>query len=610
MTIERMNNIPVPVQQVSAKDIVPVVQSESVGILTQEEGLEALNKFLQRKAGFETLSVFTLDTSDSSMNRIGKDFYRFYLGMLEGETVQRYGLNIRLVKNLGHSAQQIFAVPKMAHIGEKPYYWLELSEKFTEDVTSPPFLSFRLQPDQPVDKIDSKHWRSLEEQLLVDFIRGENDVKSSDLEAFLIKLNHNRLAYNIGAAKELGIHLYNNPNIKTGDLIRVIPQTDPQTASSWIDLYKYDPAKRSSIKVSAYRILRNEKRLLGERWKDPENQTLVDYLSGNPDISFRDLAPLRAKVQKKTNIIYIGRSSEKSFLVDIEPSIEISGDEVVLIPNQDPNGFYQWLDVHKIDPETGSSITEVIASARMIRGVGLIKRGWVGAERQCLFDYSNFERSFEDLLPISLKVGTNTAQIKVLEINKTRISLTLSVKSGLKTGDNVVLMPVMEENNSVIFRLLKDNVDLGTYSFNRETKKLTQIELNDVRPFIQPRDVFILYSESKMDFNELKPIRLKARRNSSTINICQKKNNTIYICIPVSFNLAPGDEIELVPVEEVEGQAIFDFTKAGKVLGRYRFDKQSRKFYRYDTPEKSAMPEDVRHANDYLRDLVFGEEEV
>lgn len=584
--------------------------AEARRILTQQEGLGALNNFLQRRADFTDLGVFSLDLGGEKYRRQGGQF-QFYLGRLQEGTKNPYYLSISPAHYLGYEPEQLFVVPRMAEVGENPYFWIEFTEEVTGDAMRPSFLSYRLRPEQPISKIDSKYWRGLEEQLLVDFIKGENDITVNDLTPFRIRLNPKGHPYSFGAVQDLKLNLTGNSQIKGGDELLVVPHTDSQNKYAWIDILKESGEGQEPIKVSAYRILQEEKRLSGLGWRNPETQYIVDYLSGDPRITFDNLRPLRVKLPERFNQISIGQGTDKYFQISIANATDLGVDEVVLIPKQDPKGLYQWVDAYKFDPETGEPVGEIVASARMIQGVGFERTGWFGAGRQSLIDYSNGERTFDELLPIILQVGANTKMLDVWGVQKEHVWLTLSVKSGLNTGDTIDLVPAKEENGVVTYKMVRGNVELGSYSFDKATKRYSVIELHDMRTITpQPRDYLLDYSRGKSGFSELKPIKLKVRKNPSMIDILSKGEVHIYITPSKSFNLAPDNEVELVPEEENEGQVTFAFVKDGQILGRYRYDQEKMKFRLHEIPRmQNSERRDTTEADNYLRGLVFGEEQ-
>ena len=575
-------------------------------ILTQQEGLNALNKFLLRKVGFDALGIFSIDLGRGKHRRETGQ-YQLYLGRLEEGTKNPYYLNISPAHYLGYEPEHLFVTPRVAQVGQRPYYWVE----FTEDTSGSPFLSYRLKPDQPVTKIDSKYWRSLEEQLLVDYVQEENGITSSDLRPFSIKLNPKGHPYSLGSVQDLKLNLRGNSQIVGGDKLMVVPQTDPQNLYSWLDIYKRGQEDEEPIKISTYRILQDEKKLAGLGWRNPETLYIVDYLSGNPKVAFDNLRPLRVMLPERHNQISVGSGRDKYFQISIANATDLGIDEVVLIPNQDPKGLYQWVDAYRFNPETGEPFGDVIVSARMIQGIGFERTGWLGAGRQSLIDYSNGKSSFDELLPITLQVGANKKMVDIWGIQKEHVYLTLSVKSDLRTGDSVELVPFSEKNDKVIYKMVKANTELGSYSFDRETKRFSVVELHDVRSIVpQAREQLIEYSQGGATFDDLKPINLKVRKNPRMIDILSKGGMHIYISPSKSFNLSPNDEVVLIPEKESEGNVIFAFVKDGEVLGRYKYDRKIMRFRQHEIARKSVEPKDTGEADEYLRGLVFGEEQL
>ncbi|QQG44653.1 MAG: hypothetical protein HYW86_01945 [Candidatus Roizmanbacteria bacterium] len=557
-------------------------------VLSQQEGLSALNRFLQRKAGFDSLGIFVIDLNGEKYKKKSGNC-QFYLGRLEESSKNPYYLSINPAYYLGHMPELLFVVPRIAHVGKKPYYWVEFTDELIDGIIKPAFTSCRLRPDQSTSKIDSVYWRGFEEQLLVDFIRGENNITTSDLRPFRIKL-HSKDPYSFGGIQDLKLCLTANSKINGGDELLIVPRTDSQNLYSWIDIYKQTKTGEELIKISTHRISQEEKKLISIGWKNPETQYLVDYLSGDPKVTFNNLRPLRLKLPEHLGQTYVGleANNKKKFLISIH---KFEVDEVILIPKQDPKGLYQWVEAYEFDPETGEPIGEAITSVRMTRGVGFEKLGWLGAGIQSLIDYSSEVRMFNDLLPITLKVGANTKMLDVWGTKNEHVWLTLSVKSGLKSGDSIELIPDKELEDTIVYKMVRGQTELGSYSFDRKTKKFSVIEFHDFRNIIlQPRDYLLDYSQGKIGFTELKTIHLTVKKDPGMIDILSKGKVRIYITPSKSFGLVPEDEVELIPQEENEGQAIFAFVKNGVVLGRYIYESQTMKFYQEPIRDVQALP--------------------
>ncbi|MCL4365958.1 hypothetical protein M1437_01905 [Patescibacteria group bacterium] len=307
-------------------------------ILTQEEGLSALNRFLLRKAEFDSLGIFRLNL-DRGRYRRESGQYQIYLGRLEEGKKGPYYLNISPAHYLGYEPEQLFVIPRVAQVGRRPYYWIEFTEEITENAMRPSFLSYRLRPDQPTTKIDSKYWRGLEEQLLVDFIQDENGITFSKLTPFRIRLNPKGHPYSLGAVQDLKLNLTGNSQITGGDELLVTPNTDPQNIYCWIDILKAGEAGNEPVKVSTYRILREEKKIVGLGWKNPETQYIVDYLSGDPKITFDNLRPLRVKLPERLNSGGQERRQSRARRKLGEPSI-VPPQEGEITPEQRTEFFF------------------------------------------------------------------------------------------------------------------------------------------------------------------------------------------------------------------------------------------------------------------------------
>lgn len=156
-------------------------------VLDQEEGLAHLGGFLERKYPFSHLRPFVLELSRQRTSPSGQ--MHFYISRLSST-----GNSLRL--SLTPKALFSSKIPEVLYInpqsedkkGEKPYYWIDvLTDPDLSSISR--VVSMRLQPDEPRKKIDSMRWRTIEEQLAVDFILGENGITYEHLRPFVFTLN-------------------------------------------------------------------------------------------------------------------------------------------------------------------------------------------------------------------------------------------------------------------------------------------------------------------------------------------------------------------------------------------------------------------------------------
>ncbi len=566
-------------------------------ILDQRTGLNSLGRFLLKDQDFESLGVFNLDINKPE-SFDPKVAHQFYLGKSKPDN-----FNIRLnLSRLGYVPNRIFVVPQMIHLGENAYYWIDFTEDVIGDEMRPPFQSQRLLPHPLSPKIDARHWRGLGEQLLVDLIQGNNNIQSSDLFPFTIKLDPKGNNYSLGGMTGISVRPSGSPHIRGGDELLIVPNTDSQSLYTWFDLYKAGEGSDNPIRLSPYRVIEEKKTIYGRGWKNPETQYLIDYLSGSDKVTFDNLMPVRVPLLEKHPQVPVYQGSDHKFSLSIGSVESLGVKEAILVPKQDSKKLYQWVEAYKFDSETEKPIGDSVSSARLIPGTGFEEKRWFGVGKQTLFDCINGERTFDDLSAISLRKGASRERIDLWHIGNEVVYMPISVKSNIRTGSNVELVPTTEEGDSIVFKLFNGSVELGTYSFDKTTKKFTILELHDLRDKDQPRDLLVDYSRGNLEFDGLKTIQLKVTKSGNTVSILSKRDLRIYITMAKSFNLKSGDELELIPQEESESIATFSLIKDGIELAKYNYDAQTMKF----SKKEDSPDEDSAEADAYLRDLVFG----
>lgn len=407
----------------------------------------------------------------------------FYLGLLEKKVLfLRYptGLLDRTLVVPGSETQK----------GQLPYYWLDFFNPPFENLTPERFpdASCRLKPYDLHNPIDLMSWHGLGEQLLADYLLGKNGIAVDDLIPFSIYLRSQTTNYNIAAQKELRLRLFHNPKVKMGDTLRVIPHHDEFNLYRWIDVMKIEWGALvvGLTGVGSYRLFPELGTFSALDWQGPESQMLVDYLSGKAGLEFKDLLPIRKIVPPSARSIILALFRVRNNL-DIRmffpPGVLSPGEEVIVLPKQDDQGYYQWLELYRYDPRVQGPTGECLASGRLLDGK-LEQSKWPGAERQLLVDFMSRSVPFENLRPIPLKMG-KTVSLGICKSDGQKIYVIVSKLFGLKEDDELSLVPEENGEDGPRFLFKKGEIDLGRYRLDLESK-LFQIE--DV--FYQAEDIW------------------------------------------------------------------------------------------------------------------------
>lgn len=348
-------------------------------ILFQKEGLARLSLFLTGKVNFSYLQPFILSVTEAPK---GNNRLYFYIGKVENPNPY---LSFACPPELSSEpSENIFVVPKTKTIeGKWPYYWLEfyLEKTGIFDGEQLPFNACRINPEDTHRKIDFQNWHNIEEQLLADYLSGENNISFEDLMPFTIrKRGTNLVCYRIGASKGIELSLHENPLILEGDMVKFVPREDDQKFYQWISVLKILPGvpEEQWPEVASYRLLPDKGALTTRGWFGPERQLLIDYLSGNSMKSFENLRPIRAIISSRASQITIGRIGGTQVTFPFPKGIIVLGEEVIIVPRQDEQKLHQWLELYKINPTMHMPEGGCLALHRIL--YGKIQGGWKDPE--------------------------------------------------------------------------------------------------------------------------------------------------------------------------------------------------------------------------------------
>lgn len=536
-----------------------------------------------------TLSPFVLDISAKNPQKASKKpSYGFYLGQLNGAS--NFYLNFSIPEEQRGKINTLYVVPNYLDVGDKPYYWLDFynQDKTKEDEKGELVTSCRLKPEEPVNKISFERWHGIGEQLLADYILGENNVSFENLVPFDIPVSaKSGLAmYRIGAREGLEIHLEENPLAKSGKTLRFIPKKDEQGMYEWmeIDLVDDQVPQTKWQQVASYRLNPLEHRMSTQGWFGPEKQLLIDYLQGN--ISFENLMPIRTKITTKgdyVDLIVSKRIHNKMVSFYFPKDSFAIGDEVVFMPRQDQKKYYQWLEVYRTDPDSGDAIGKAVSSGRLLDGK-FIQKGWNGYEIELLKEFAGGNKSYEDLVPLNLQRGENP-MINLWKEGAQKIYFVPSLLFGVAKGDDLLLIPEEQEGENVNFLLKRGELVLGRYRFYRQEKvfKLTGVIHQAQEGFFDEKMGRYTDSEGRSWMSAFR-LAVEYRMNP----------NLVYRLL---------ENLEGMPYSFQRKMTLYREEEARVAIEIYRVKE------RHAGVETTSQAVDI-DANKYLRDLVFGGDET
>lgn len=443
----------------------------------QFQGLNYLQWFLKEGSGFERLQPFQLDIGSRRpvTGRLNPR-YQFYLGNLNNRNLY---LGFALPLELAEGVRRLNAYPSVLEKGERPYYWLDF---YSDDVQEPDrkgkqLTSCRLMPEKEIGKIDFEHWHSIGEQLLADYLMNRNGITFGDLIAFdIMVLKKGTLgSYRVAGERSLALHLGENQRIKDGDILRFTPNQDDQQIYQWEEVTRV--VDDTQELVASYRLFPAEKRLTSVGWFGAERQLLVDHILGMDRVKFQNLRTIPATVSENAQTVNLIKSqlTGVDITFNLRNGMFNGGEDVVVVPRQDEQAIYEWLELYRANAESFSLEDECVAAGRL-KGKKIIQRGWRGPEIQLFKDYLSGTVNYENLRPISLDVG-NSPLIVLWKDKDEIVYLVPSKRLRLSKGDRLVLMPELSSESGIDLLLTKNNEPLCRVNFDIENRifKLREI---------------------------------------------------------------------------------------------------------------------------------------
>lgn len=451
--------------------------SEILTYAPSQEGLTALDSFVERNIGYDSLLPFTLPVRSRIGTGRRRLIFDYYLNTKTGVTQSlRFSLTENQVADL---RDVLYAIPGAETTrGQNPYYWLNIHA--IPDADSPVLTSCRLRPEEETHKIDFLYWHGLGEQLLADYTMGINNLRFFDLLPFsLVGVVKNHLRnYQLAALPNLLIQI--DRNSTDGDTLRFVPKTDDQRLYEWFDILNVVPllAEEKWPLLCSYRIRVDEHRIYSRGWLGSERQLLIDRIQRESNIGFVNLRSIRTKATSggKTVYLFTQPTTKPKGCFNVVRGVLAQNEETISIPRQDEYGIYEWLELYRYDPATNGPTGEVLTSGR-ITPEGINQKEWPGIEIQFLKDYTNRLVKFDSLKPITIQVHKGR-HIHLFWIDDRRVvTLTLSRRLRLKLGDYLTLIPEKETEEGTDFLLVKDDTTLARYRLDLKTKKITCVNL-------------------------------------------------------------------------------------------------------------------------------------
>lgn len=431
--------------------------------------LRNLNDFLHFNGDFDRLAPFYVDLTERPVIAKGGFSYLIYMGR---DTRGRdSNLPIRIAPGVLETPPEgVQIIPRSYTPRDETYYWLDFyTGRTTPPDLSNPLTSCRLVREEPSHKINYITWRGIGQELVADYLENPGKLEFDDLMPFKVKPG-GLWNYSIAGRRKLSVSLENSAFDGVSG-IRFAPRSEVGGRYQYLESFVGEDPNP----ISSFRLSQETGSIDGSRNASVERQVFADYLSGDPQLDFKDLLSIRATVGKSPTSVTLCSIDRRQICFWLDKGVLSPNEKVIFIPKQDDQELYEWMELHRVNLDTNESSGEMVTSSRILRG-GLAQLGWNGPELQILRDYTDRGFSFDNLRPIPLK-RKKTDVLTLWRQGNTKVYLALSRLFGLTEGQSLLLTPLWEGKDNIEFLLSKGDQQLATYSFDTAKQKFSTSEV-------------------------------------------------------------------------------------------------------------------------------------
>lgn len=392
-----------------------------------------------------------------------------------------------------------------------------------------------------------------------------------------------------GNNKNFNLTMPENFINEEGDKLIVIPHSFQKFPKPyyWLDLYSI---KKKDLDVTgkplisyvlSKRIRKRGEVITGTMigWHGIEEEIFADFVDGKNEITFSDLMPFTIFTENTFMYRLAGRGNLE---INVNENSQVSaGDSLRVVPATDEQGFYEWIDLYKVESGIPEEDRKKVSSYRIFREDKRINATeWKGAERQLLADYLSGEPNikFENLRAIVTITSRRGGEVALMRLKGRTLSLYFTSK-GVEGGEEIILLPQWDQYRHYEW--------IDIFKTNKETHqpegekigsvRINNGELNQRNWLGLERQLLKDYAQGDVPFDHLMPIKLVSSK-TGMVNIWREKNRKVYLILSKSFSAKEGEIVNLSPEKEFESDTTFLLSKGDINLARYKLNRITKQF--------------------------------
>lgn len=516
------------------------------------------------------------------------------------------------------------------------YRWIDIYQMDEEGVIGRSNTIGSLRINTEHGRIESQGWYGPEQQAFMDFISGRLQLDDpNEIPPFTVRNPKGNTIY----FGRVGDRYITTPfgGKTTAENFTIVPHYDHTLGYFWIE-----GCEQGNIAEPLF----TRRVVIGGSfedikiidWKGPQIQSLIDWAYGKIETAaLQEVKILFDPAIKHSNLYF----EQPHLKINLSGNRELKREQpVYAIPRE--KGPYKWIDIQQ-DEESGKRKTVSLALLETaLDGKPTLRAGWQGYEKQALADYIDGQLDFSLLEPIVVTLsGVRQAHLMVYK-NK---ALVVALRSTIfKEGDGVTFTPTEDGDGNLILEVTKsDNPDqvLAKCSYNPESNSFNTTSLEAA--LSQSRKPLHYWTPEKIREMALQIVELHGDlasniTNSSEFNAAiTSRYEGGWVALRRDIGLAQADAAGLfidkeetvwAPLSIVAKEAQISIHLAEKMLSHKKMQTKQGRGYNskkqtffnlqeaiefiqeYQASKGTEQSSSKQEANEYLRGLVFGEDEL